>query len=552
MNIFFKRFIIYILLLIVFNLISYHIYQRFDFTSDQRFTLSDVSLNYIDKIDKPLNITVFLKGEMSGEFKRLQRETQYILEEFNIKNPLIKFKLVNPVGENDDPQQVGNTFYQNGMMPENLSVMKKGKLTKTIIFPWAIVKYNHKQMPVHLLNKTLNASVEDMITASIQNLEYAFTDAILKLSRKRSKKIAVIRSKGELEDRYLTDFLTEVNDYYLIAPFSLDSVQKHPGKVLKQLNSFDAIIEAKPTKPFTEKEIYVLDQYIMQGGSALWMTETVNIEKDSLKKSSSAIALPRDLNLLNLFFRYGVRLNYEIINDVFSAPIYLSTGEAENTQLNPYPWFYEPLVEPKIKHPIVSNLNAVKFEFANSIDTLKNDIKKTVLLQSSRLSKSEGTPREVSLDQINIKPQPEMYPVGNFPLAVLLEGKFTSVFKNRIAPFDYKNHKDTGIFTRQIIISDGDIAKNEIQRGKPLSLGFDRFTGETYGNKRFLINALNYMLGDKDLVLLRNKKINIPSLDATKIQANGVYWQGLNIGIGIILILVFGLGILWYRKAKLR
>jgi len=552
MNASIKHIMVWLVVLILLNWASYHIYERFDFTSDQRFTLSETSREFIDSIDKPMLITVFLKGEMSSEFKRLQRETQYLLEELNIKNRLIRFEFVNPIGEKDEPQQVGNAFYKNGMMPENLSVMKNGKLTKTIIFPWAVVKYNGQQKPVHLLNKTLNADVENMISASVQNLEYAFTDVILKLSRERSKKIAVIRSKGELEDRYLTDFLSSVSDYYLIAPFSLDSVQSHPKKVLKELQKFDAIIEAKPTQAFTDEEVYVLDQYIMQGGKALWMLENVAIEKDSLKQTGSNIAFPRDLNLLNLFFKYGVRINYELINDVYSAPIYLTTGEAENTQLNPYPWFYEPLAEPMNNHPIVSNINAVKFEFANSIDTLKNDISKTVLLKSSRLSRAEGTPREISLEQINTKPDPDMYPQGGFPLAVLLEGEFTSAYKNRITPFENNEHLNKSQPTQQIVISDGDIAKNDIQKGNPLSLGFDRFTGETYGNKTFLINALNYLLGDGDLVKLRNKQINIPTLNTEKVEAESLYWQVFNIGVGIVLIVGFGVFILWYRKVKLR
>lgn len=539
-------------ILILLNWGSYHVYERFDFTSDKRFTLSETSQKFINAIDEPMTITVFLKGEMSNEFKRLQRETQYLLEEFNIENRLIRFEFVNPIGENDNPQQVGNAFYQNGMMPENLSVMKKGKLTKTIIFPWAVVKYKGQQMPVHLLNKTLNADVEAMISASVQNLEYAFADVILKLSRERSQKIAVIRSKGELADRYLTDFLTSVSDYYLIAPFSLDSVQSHPHKVLKELQKFDAIIEAKPTQAFTEDEIYVLDQYIMQGGKALWMLESVAIEKDSLKQTGSNIAFPRDLNLLNLLFKYGVRINYELINDVYSAPIYLTSGNAENTQLNPYPWFYEPLVEPENNHPITSNINAVKFEFANSMDTLKNDIEKTVLLKSSRLSRAEGTPREISLEQINTKPDPEMYPQGHYPLAVLLEGEFKSVYKNRIPPFKFDGHLDKSEPTKQIVISDGDVAKNDSQKGESLRLGFDRFTGETYGNKTFLINALNYLLGDKDLVKLRNKQINIPSLKAEKIEAESLYWQVFNIGLGVVLIIGLGVLILWYRKANMR
>lgn len=547
-----KNLIVLVVLLIIVNIFSYHFYKRFDFTSDGRFTISSISENLIDSIKSPLSITVFLKGDLNGEFKRLQRETRFILEEFNAKNPQIRFEFINPVAGKDNPQQVGNAFYQNGMMPENLSVMKNGKLTKTLIFPWAVVKYKDQQMPVHLLNKKLNASVESMINSSVQNLEYAFIDVFLKLSRERKKKIAVLRSKGELEDRYLTDFLSHIRAYYLIAPFSLDSVQGHPKKVLKELQKFDAIIEAKPTKAFTEKELYVLDQYIMNGGKALWMVETVAIEKDSLKQTGSNIAMPKDLNLLNLFFKYGVRINYELINDVYSAPIYLATGKAKDTQLNPYPWFYEPLAKPSANHPIVSNINAVKFEFANSLDTLKNGISKTVLLQSSEMSRAEDVPREINLNMINVKPSPEMYPKGKFPLAVLLEGEFTSVFKNRIPPFDYKKAKDKSVKTKQIVVSDGDIVKNEISKGEVLNLGFDRFTGDTYGNKTFLTNALNYLLGDENLVKLRNKQINIPTLNSEKILNHTKLWQILNIGVGIVLIVGFGFVMYWYRQKRFR
>lgn len=547
-----KHILFTLLALVVINWVSTMVYKRLDFTSDGRFTLSATSKSLIEQIDMPMKITVFLKGEMSGEFKRLQRETAYLLEEINFKNRNIRFEFVNPVGENDDAQQVGNAFYQNGMMPENLNVMKNGKLTKTIIFPWAVVKYKGQQMPVHLLNKKLNQSVEDMINASVQNLEYAFADVMLKLSRKRAKKIAVLRSNGELDDRYLTDFLSSVNDYYSIAAFPLDSVVNHPKEVLKQLNNFDALIAAKPTEPFSDHAVYVFDQFIMQGGKALWAVETVAAEKDSLKTTGSNIAFPRDLNLLNLFFKYGVRINYDVINDVYSAPIYLTTGRAENTQVNPYPWFYEPLAVPASAHPIVSNINAVRYEFANSIDTLKNGISKTVLLESSDLSRAEGAPREISLDQINTKPDLQMYPKGKYPLAVLLEGEFTSVYKNRIPPFEYNDHRDNSLTTQQIVISDGDVLKNEIQKGQPLSLGFDRFTGDTYGNKTFLINALNYLLGDEELVKLRNKQINIPMLNAGLIEKEAFYWQIFNIGLGIVLIILFGILMLWYRKVKLR
>lgn len=548
-----KRIALIVLLILVVNIISYYNFYRFDFTSDSRFTLSEISKTSLNAVATPMKITVYLEGNLNGEFKKLQRETAFLLEEMTLVNRDVSYEFINPVKDGADEQQVGNLFYQSGMMPENLTEKKNGKLTKSTIFPWAVIQYQGKEQKVHLLNKKLNVPIDDMINSSIQNLEYAFTNAITKLTRKREKKIAVLRGHGELKDDYLVDYLETVNDYYLIAPFSLDSVSSSPQKVYDSLVKFDAIIAAKPQESFTDEEVYVLDQYIMNGGKALWMLESVAVEKDSLQKNGSTVAVPKDLNLLNLFFKYGVRINYEIINDVYSAPIYLASGSAENTQLNPYPWFYEPLVQPNDNHPITANLNAVKFEFANTIDTLKNGINKTVLLKSSSSSRAEGTPREVSLDIINARPTPEMYPEGNYPMAVLLEGRFTSVYKDRITPIQLKTHLDMSTnSTAQIIISDGDVVKNEIQRGTPLSLGFDRFTGDTYGNKTFLINSINYLLGDLELLILRNRIINIPNLDDEKIVKQGLLWQFLNIALGIILIIVFSILILWHRKSRLR
>ena len=540
------------LIILVVNVFSFFYHLRIDFTSDQRFTLSGLSNTVINSINDPMKVTVYLKGDLNGEFKRLQRETAFLLDELHLENRRIIYEFVDPLEDNRDAQEVANMFYQSGMMPENINEKKNGKLTKTTVFPWAVIEYKGKEEKVHLLNKKMNVGVEEMVNSSIQNLEYVFTNAITKLTRERTKKIAVLRSKGELNDRYLTDFLTKVGEYYLIAPFSLDSVASKPQIVYDELVKFDAIISSKPQEKFTDEEVYVLDQYIMSGGKALWMLDNVAIEKDSLKGTGSAVALPRDLNLLNLFFKYGVRINYELINDVYSAPIYLSTGSSENTQLNPYPWFYEPLVQSQNNHPIVTNINAVKFEFANSIDTLKNDIKKTVLLQSSESSRAEGTPREINLDIINTRPTPDMYPEGNYPLAVLLEGEFTSVYKDRITPIELNTHTDKSLYTMQIVIADGDIAKNEIQRGKPLALGFDRFTGDTYGNKEFLINALNYMLGDEELLQLRSRIINIATLDDAKVESSRWFYQFLNIVVAAIIIIVLGWAFSWYRKRRIR
>lgn len=538
-----------VLILCLINFAASSIFERFDFTEDQRYTLSETSLEITTKIKKPVVVQVFLKGDLPSEFSRLQRETRYILEEFAAYNSNIKFEFVNPVGEDEDAMEVGTRFYENGMSPENLNVREKGKTTETLIFPWATLKYGDKTAKVKLLQKTLDKKNEETIKKSIQNLEYAFADAFTKLTRERNKKIAIIKGQGELEDRYISDFLQTVKDYYLIAPFTLDSVDVAPQKTLDVLKTYDLIIDAKPRQKFSENKKYALDQYLMNGGKALWLTEHTIAEKDSLyNKSQQTFAIPNDLNLHEFFFKYGFRINPVLVNDLYSAPIVLASGRGNNTQLKRFPWFYEPLGV-NADHPITGNIKQVKFDFANQIDTLKNEIDKTVLLKSSELSRKVGTPRTINLDIISQEPDPRLYTEGSYNLAVLLEGEFESAYKNKVKPFEIQNHRDKSEPTQQVVVADGDVIKNQIQSGEVLELGFDRYTGLTYGNKTFLLNTVNYLLGDQGLVEVRNKSIRLNKLDANKIQAQALRWQIINLGVSVLMLI--GIGILLnYLKRK--
>ena len=330
-----------------------------------------------------------------------------------------------------------------------------------------------------------------------------------------------MRGKGELADQYIADYLTAIRDYYYIAPFSLKKANDQPQKTLEQLQDFDLVLEAKPTEKFTENEKYVLDQYIMNGGKSLWMTETVAIEKDSLINGQKAIALNNNLNLTDLFFAYGIRINPEIVKTLYSSPILLAQGKGKNTSFNPFPWFYEPLTKAAEPHPINQNLNDVRMIFANPIDTLANSIKKTVLLESSPQSKTISVPYQVSLNEINQEPDVKTYNEGSQPIAVLLEGKFKSMYKNRVKPFDIDGNKDESQATQQIIISDGDVVKNQLRKGEPLSLGFDKYSGKNYGNKDFLLNSVNYLLGDQKLVNLRTKNIQLAVFDQDQLAEKG-------------------------------
>jgi ABC-2 type transport system permease protein len=320
---------------------------------------------------------------------------------------------------------------------------------------------------------------------------------------------------------------------------------------LDQLNGFDLIISAKPTEAFSEEEKFVLDQYTMNGGKSLWLTEAIIMDKDSLlNDSGSAVAIMKELNLTDFFFKYGVRINPVIVSDMYSAPITLAIGEGSNAQFQPIQWQYSPLAASNPNHPITSNLNLIKFDFASQIDTLKNDVEKTILLRSSPLSKLEGIPKEISLDVVTQEPNPEAFNKGPQTFAVLLEGEFTSVYNNRIKPVKLSEEKNKSIPTKMIVIADGDVIKNDVVRNQPQELGFDRWTGQNFGNKEFLENAVNYLLEDDGLINIRTKDVAIAFLDSEKVSSQKTNWQFVNIVLPLLLLGLFGLAFNYYRKRK--
>jgi gliding-associated putative ABC transporter substrate-binding component GldG len=292
----------------------------------------------------------------------------------------------------------------------------------------------------------------------------------------------------------------------------------------------------------------------MHGGKTMWLVDQVNIEMDSLYNDSGAtLAFPFDLNLNDMLFKYGVRINPTLVKDILATPIALATGEKGSaTQYTQYPWFYSPLIYPSSKHPIVSNVDALKFQFANGMDTLKNGIKKTVLLQSSPYSKLVGTPVEVNLNMVNDRPeQSEFKNTGNIPVAVLMEGKFHSVYENRVLPFSEKTFQTQGVKNKMIVVSDGDIIKNQLDKNyQPLELGYDKWTNKLYGNKEFMMNCVNYLLDDNGLINIRSKEVSLPILDKEKVYATYTRSQLITVGLPIVILGIFGLLFTYIRKRK--
>ena len=550
----FKKVLTTVALIVVLNLAGHFVFKRFDLTADKRYTLSQTSLNIVSEVKEPLYIDVFLEGEFPGEFKKLQTETQQLLEEFKAENPNIIFQFVNPLEEEDQKEATLQSFIERGLTPVNVTVNDKGQQTQEIVFPWAVATCANRSVKVPLLKNMMGASTAEKVVSSVQHLEYAFANAINTVAKAKQKKVVILNGNGESKDRYIADFIKSVKDNYYIGPFTLDSVAKSPNETLKYLKKYDLAVIAKPTEAFTEEEKQVLDQFIISGGKTLWLVDQVNMEMDSLyNETGSNLAFPRDLNLNDMFFKYGVRMRPDLIFDLQNTPIALATGEQGSaTQYTQYPWFFSPMIYPTSKNPIVSNLDGIKFEFASPMEPLKNDIKKTVLLQSSQASKIIGTPSQISLTMVSLRPdRKEFESKGNYPVALLLEGQFHSMYQNRVLPFKDATFQNKGKNNKMIVISDGDVIKNQLDKnGQPLELGYDKWTNNLYANKEFLMNCVNYLLDDNGLINIRSKEVDLPILDKEKVYDTYTLSQVITVAVPIGILMLFGVVFTFLRKRK--
>ncbi|MDN3706268.1 gliding motility-associated ABC transporter substrate-binding protein GldG [Myroides ceti] len=544
-----------LLALIFINLAGQFVFKRFDLTQDRRYTLSSTTLSIVEQVKEPLFIDVYLEGQFPADLRRLQEETRQLLEEFMAYNSNISFQFVNPLENQADQMQIAEQLYANGMKPISMTLNDKGKQSQEMVFPWAVATYGDRHAKIPLLKNIMGISTEDKVLSSVQHLEYAIADAVNTVIHEKTKKIAVIKGIGELEDVYMADFLKSVRENYYIAPFTLDSVAQNPNKTLQQLKEYDLAIIAKPTKSITEDKIQVLDQFVMNGGKTIWLIDQVQADMDSLTKTGGMLAYPKDFSLSELLFKYGVRVNPTLIMDEVATPIKLATGQqGSETTYQEYMWKFAPYALGNPGHPITKNIEGVKFDFANGIDTLKNNIRKTVLLRSSEYSKPLGTPLEIDLKKgIDKTPLESYQGKGNIPLAVLLEGTFTSAYKNRILPFKEPDYKDSGVANKMVVISDGDLIRNQLdQNGAPMELGYDKWTNNLFGNKEFLLNTVNYLLDDTGLIQLRTKDVKLALLDKEKVHNDYTQIQILIVVLPVAVIILFGWIFTFLRKKKYR
>ncbi len=535
------------------NIVGKFIFKRFDLTSEKRYTLSESTKKLLNSLDDELIVKVYLAGQFPAGFQRLQKETKEILNEFKIigkKN--FQYSFINP-SESNDPKE-RNEVYKNlnrkGLQPTNLQSTDNGSQSQQIIFPGALITYKGREFPVQLLKSMVGAPPEVMLNSSINDLEYEITNAIRKIIEVKPKTVAFLRGHGESNDDKITSITKSLREYYTIIPLTIN-------EELKALNGINGLIISNPDSLFSEKDKFIIDQFIMNGGKVLWLVDGTIATMDSLVKNNNYVAFPNQTNLQDQLFRYGVRINTNLVQDIQSGVIPIISGYVGNqpqTQL--YPWLYFPLIFQTVKHPVVNNLNAVKFEFASSIDTVTSPgVSKQLLLTSSKFSRSLNAPVRVGLAQATIQLKESQFNKPYSPLAVLLEGTFTSNFKNRINPeiqnnteikFKLQSEKNS-----MIVVADGSILENYVSIDKKVyPLGYDRFTRETYGNREFILNCMNYLLDDKGLINIRSREVKLRLLDKTKLKTEKLKWQLLNIGFPIISILLLGTVLFFIRKRK--
>jgi ABC-2 type transport system permease protein len=521
------------LLMGVFGIFSH----RFDLTQEKRYTLSEATINVLQSVKKPLNFVVYLEGDFPASFRQLQNETQFILEEFRKVNPKIDYRFIDPI----QAKISKDTLAAMGIQPSILPDMKEGKISEIVLFPFASIQYNSRKNSVPLIINQTGIEASEQLSKSIENLEYTFVSNIKTITAERKKNIGILVNQNELRPEEFQGFMEMALENYNAGPIIPQNNAELTFADVPQLQKMDALVIAKPRKAFTENEKVILDQYIMNGGKTLWMIDAVNAEMDSLYTAKKMMTYPQETNLTDFFFNYGIRLNTSLVKDMQkSALLRIVSGEvAGNPQYSSFLWPYFPLGIAENKNPITKNINPVKFEFPTSIDTLgRKNIKTNVLFQSSERNSLRQVPNYVSLEEIVGSDSREVseQPVTPKIFAVSLEGKFKSAYFSRSERNSYPNFKAESAENKMIIIADGDVGRNQIYKGKALSLGEDLLTKQAYGNEQFLRNSLDYLLDDSNLMELRNRNIEARLLDRQRIEEEKTYWQWLNLLLPLVII----------------
>ncbi|HNP18822.1 MAG TPA: gliding motility-associated ABC transporter substrate-binding protein GldG [Fulvivirga sp.] len=543
------KLLIGIVLVVWINMLSSMYFERFDLTEEQRYTIKPATKELLKNLDDKVFIEVYLDGELNASFKRLQRSIRETLDEFRVySDNKIQFSFKDPGAALNEKAR--GEFMQGliarGIQPTNVIDERDGQRLEKLIFPGAVVSYGGAESGVMLLQGNKSSTAEEKINQSIEGIEYALASTIQGLTKLERKSLGIVRGHNELDDLEMASLLNELNANYSLSMIDLAT----------KVDPFDALLIAKPKTAFTESEKYYLDQYLMQGGKIFLLIDQIQASMDSASNVAN-YSFPYQLNLDDQLFKYGIRINNDLIQDNSAASYPVNVGNmGDQPQIKLMKWWFFPLINRFGDHVITRNLDAVLGRFVSSIDTVKAvGVKKTPLLFTSDYSRTLTSPVNVSLQDLRKTVTPEMLNKQHIPIAYLLEGEFQSLYKNRFKPESVND--DTFIehskeSAKLLVVSDGDLARNDVnpRTGSPQALGYDPFTRNTYANQTFILNALNYLVDDKGLITARNKEIKIRPLDKVKISNERTKWQLINLVIPILLLIGYGVIRYYLRKRK--
>ncbi len=542
-------------ILLCVNILASYFHSGIDLTSEKRFTLTEPTKKLLKNMKEVAVIDVYLKGKFPAELQRMQEAVRERLSSFkDIAGNKIIYRFINPIEGKDDKgqKQVVRDLYQKGVMvmPLNKKDDDEEGYSMKICFPYALIQYNGREMPVLLLENPPGKTPAEKISYAEANLEYKFAHALNEMNRPDVAHIAYITGNGEAMGIKTMDLLSTLPRYY-----TLDTVDL--SHTLQISLAYDAVIINEPTIPFTGPEKLKIDQYLMRGGHILWQANSLNASLDSLSHSPQFLALEYGLQLDDLLYKYGIRINNDLVEDMQNIPIG-RTYNGGSPEL--HPWVYFPKLNPTADHPIVKNMDFIMSGFSNSLDTIRTPgIKKTVLLQSSKYSRTSGAPVRVSLSMMNYPLKNEMFNKPYRPVAVLLEGKFRSAYMGLLAP-EYLRLMDSlkqtfkpacDSATSMIVVSAGDIFSNDYTtKDGVLPMGYYRFTGEYFANKDFLLNCIEYLTDNSGVLEARSKEIRLRLLDNGRAKEEKSMWQFINVSIPIGIVLVFASCYLFFRKRR--
>lgn len=550
--------LIVLAILVVINIIANIFHTQIDLTGDKRFTLTDATVKLLEEQDEPILIKVLLDGDFPSGFKRLSNSTEEMLQKFNNINGYIDYDFEDPLnGSVDDINARTQELAKDGVMPTDLSFREGDEMTRKLIYPWAIISYRQRRILVNLLEEeNPNLSKEEILNNSVSLLEYKFVDAIQKLMLTEKPNILFTTGNGELRDEQMAALFKGLRSFYNTGRLSLDSVVQIKPEL-------DLLVVAGPKAPISLKNQFKIDQYVMNGGKVIWLTEKMNVSLDSISRNKFYVPDLFNTELDDLFFKYGVRVQPNLVLDLECSKIPQVIGQqGGKAQTKLFNWYYHPLIASRSNHPIVKNIDRVNMFFPNTIDTIKTNgnLKKTVLLESSDYSRFQMLPMRLNFEILRYEPDASKFDKGPQPVAVLVEGEFESFFKNRVSQESLatlekigSTFKENSKPTKQLFVSDADFTKNifDPSSNRHSGIGFNNWEKQLYlGNSDFILNSIEYMLDQNGVLEARSKEVKLRLLNTVKAKEERTKWQLINIVLPLVLLILFGLIFQFIRKRK--